>query len=249
MALTGSVSILLRCAVLTALVLAAGACQTPATLPHGPATRAAVPVAVPLPPLPVEGSRRFVVDSSRSDVRILVYREGPLARVGHNHALRVHELEGEVYLGAAAPQSGFRLSFPVSALEVDRPDDRAEEGGEFALPLSLEAIDATRTNLLGAAVLDADRFPDVQLQSVSATGPVWGPTVTVRVTLHGIARDLVVPVALHQDGNSLFVTAFVTLRTSDFGMTPFSVLGGGLRVRDEVRIRARIVAHGAGTRR
>lgn len=242
MALTGSISILLRGVAPAVLLLAAGACQAPGTLPDRTVTGAAAPATVPLPPLPVAGSRHFVVDPSRSDVRILVYRGGPLARVGHNHVLRVHELAGEVYLGESAAQSAFRISFPVSALEIDRPADRADEGGEFATPLSEQAIEATRANLLGPAVLDAARYPVVSLQSVAAAGPAWGPTMTVRVTLHGREHDLVVPVALSLDGDRLVATAFLTLRTSDFGMTPFSALGGGLQVQDEVRIRAHIVA-------
>jgi hypothetical protein len=201
----------------------------------------AAPVTAPLP-APTRDGVRYIVDAAASDVRILVYRGGPLAKVGHNHVLRVRDLRGEVILAEPIHRSRFALSFPVAALEVDPPDARADEGPEFAAPPSPQAIAATRGNLLGPAVLDAGRYPEITLRSVSLTGPPWGPHVTVRVALHGIERDIAVPVALQRDGHVLSITAFLTLRTADFGITPFTVLGGGLRVENAMDIRARIIA-------
>lgn len=213
-------------------------CQTPAPVPES-----SPEVLPPLPPLPVSGSARYLVDGKLSDVRILVYRGGPLAKAGHNHVVRVHELRGDLYLAVPFPESGFELSFPVSALEVDPPDARGDEGVEFATALSPQAIAATFKNMSGSAILDAAKYPEVALRSVAFTGPTWGPEVTVRVSMHGRERDLVVPVAICMDGDVMTVTGLMRLRTSDFGMTPFSVLGGGLQVQDEVKIRARIVAN------
>jgi hypothetical protein len=53
---------------------------------------------------------------------------------------------------------------------------------------------------------------------------------------------MTVPVAMNRDGNSLVVTGTADLLQTDFGMTPFSVMGGGLRVEDKVRVRFHIVA-------
>jgi polyisoprenoid-binding protein YceI len=96
--------------------------------------------------------------------------------------------------------------------------------------------------MTGPDVLDAERHSQVTLRSVSLTGPPWGPEVAVRLTLHGVARDIVLPLAMHRRGEELVITGTFALRTSDFGMTPFSVLGGGLQVLDEVKIRFRILA-------
>lgn len=194
------------------------------------------------PPLQVMGSLKYTVDSARSEVRILVYRGGPLAKAGHNHVLRVRELRGSVYLAEPLRLSGFELAFPVAALEVDPPAARAEEGAEFATALSHQAIEATYRNLIGPAVLDAARYPEITLRSVAVTGTGAVAQVMARIMLHGESRDLPAPVTLENNADGLIISGQFAVRTSEFGMTPFSVLGGGLQVKDEVQIRFRLIA-------
>jgi hypothetical protein len=223
------------------LPLLLAACQLPAPVP----VPGAVPVSAelpPLPPLPVEGSVHYVVDGEASDVRIVVYKGGPLANVGHNHVMRVHSLTGDIYIAPEFHRSAFALAFPVAALEVDPADARADEGTGFAVMPSPQAIEATYRNMTGAEVLDAGNHAQVTLRSVNVIGPSWGPEAAVRVTLHGLTRDLPVPLALHQDGGDLIVTGTWTVRPPDFGVKQFTVLGGGLFVQDEIKVRFRIVA-------
>ena len=245
MHLTACPAILLRwvCTLFISTLLLTG-CQPAAHREvQAPAAGAAVKEASPLPPLPLAGSAHYVVDGKESDVRILVFRGGPLAKVGHNHVVRVHDLAGDIYLAPQFHQSGFALTFPVAGLRVDPPDAREDEGAEFTVMPSPQAIDATHKNMTGPALLDAQQFPEISLRSVAMVGPAWGPEATVRVTLHGVQRDLIVPLAINVCNDELTVTGMLMLRTSDFGMTPFSVLGGGLQVLDEIKIRFNIVAH------
>jgi polyisoprenoid-binding protein YceI len=203
----------------------------------------AAPVALPaLPPLAVEGATRYVVSAADSEVRILVFRGGPLARYGHNHVIRARSVEGEVYLARRFQDSAFELTLPVAELEVDPPAARLEEGAGFEVPPSAEAIAATRENMLGAATLDATRYPEITIRSVSLRGPAWNPDATVRIALHGTIRDVTVPIAVERCADRITTTGAMAIRASDFGITPFGVLGGGLTVQDELRIRFRIVA-------
>ena len=39
-------------------------------------------------------ARRYVIDSQRSQVLVLVYRDGPMGHLGHNHVIAVRELTG-----------------------------------------------------------------------------------------------------------------------------------------------------------
>ena len=245
MHLTVCPAILLRrvCTLFISTLLLTG-CQ-PAAHREGkaPSTGAAVREVSPLAALPVAGSTHYVVNGKDSDVRILVFRGGPLAKVGHNHVVRVHELSGDIYLAPQMHASSFALAFPVAKLQVDPADARADEGVEFAVMPSPQAIDGTYKNMNGPALLDAQQFPEVTLSLVAMIGPAWGPEATVRVKLHGVERDVTVPLAVHVSDDKLTVTGMFPLRTSDFGMTPFSVLGGGLQVLDEIKIRFNIVAH------
>ena len=175
-------------------------------------------------------------------MRVLVYRGGPLARYGHNHVMAVRQAAGDVYLAEDFHRSAFVLRFPVAALEVAPPAARADEGGDFASQPSAQALAGTRENMLGTGVLDGDNYPEIEIRSAAVTGPEWGPEVTVQISLHGVTREYTVPIALEHSGRQLIATGLLALRTTDFNMTPFSVLGGGLQVQDEVKIRFRIVA-------
>ena len=213
------------------------ACQT------APVTGAAAPATAPLPELPVPGAAHYVLDADESEVRFLVYRAGALASFGHNHVIQAKALSGDVYLAQDFRSSGFSLRLPVSDFVVDAPEARAVEGPDFATQPSAAAIDGTRKNMLGPDLLDAAHYPEVQVRAVKLLGPDWGPDATVRIELHGVSRDLTVPIAVARDGDTLAVTGGFDLRQSDFGLKPFSILGGGLQVADALRVRFHLVAH------
>lgn len=205
--------------------------ETTATAPVGAARPARVPAEAP----------RFEVDSDASEIRLLVAREGPLAVLGHNHVM-VAPVHGALYAGESAAASGFDLEIRVREFDVDPSAAREQEGPDFAAAVPDAARKGTRDNLLGSDVLDAARFPTIRIESVALVGPRWNPDVTARITLRGTTRDVDFPSAVVQSADEITVVAAVTLRQSDFGITPFSILGGGLRVRDAIRVRAHIVA-------
>lgn len=222
------------------LALAAGCQVAPPPKP------VAVPAELaPLPPLQVVDAAHYSINARETEVRVLVFRGGPLAKYGHNHVLRAGNVKGDVYLAPRFADSGFSLSFAPGEFIIDPQDARAEEGAEFATRPSPQAIDGTRKNMLGPEVLDSEHFPEITIRSVALTGPEWGPEATVRVALHGVARDLTVPIAIERCDAQLITTGALVLHITDFGMTPFSVMGGGLQVQDEVKVRFRIVAEKA----
>jgi len=200
------------------------------------------PALAPLPPLITAGATHYTIRSGLSDIRFLVYRAGPLASFGHNHVIRVSGIRGDVYLNRHFTLSGFAVSLSLAALHVDAPADRAAEGADFAAQPSAAAIAGTTSNMLGPAVLDAAHYPDIRVRSVQLAGPERGPEVTVRITLHGRQHELSVPIALNERGKLLTATGRFDIRQSDFGITPFSIFGGGLQVADVVKVRFRIVA-------
>ncbi len=222
---------------LGAAVALLSACQTV------PVTGGTTPASTALSPLPVPGATHYVLDAGKSDVRFLVYRAGALALlIGHNHVIQAKELSGDVYLAPDFQASGFALTLPVAGFAVDAPEARAVEGPDFATQPSAAAIDGTRKNMLGPGGLDAAHYPEVHIRSVRLLGPDWGPDATVRIELHGVSRDLSVPIAVSHEGDALNVTGSFELKQSDFGMAPFSVAGGGLQVADALRVRFHLVA-------
>ncbi|MGH8403326.1 MAG: YceI family protein, partial [Gammaproteobacteria bacterium] len=198
------------------LMLLAG-CQTTAGLKPQAAL-------APLPSLNTQGALHYLIRPDLSDVRFLVYRAGPLASFGHNHVIRAANIQGDIYLGHDLQHSGFTLTLPVADFKVDEPAARAVEGADFTAQPSPQAIQGTGKNMLGPAGLDAAEYPDIRIRSVRFVGPDWGPDATVRIDLHGIQRDMTLPIALEHAGDRLIATGTFEIRQSDFGIKPFSIL-------------------------
>ena len=66
--------------------------------------------------------------------------------------------------------------------------------------------------------------------------------LNVSVTLHGVVRSLQVPVEIEKSADEIGVSGRLTLTQSEFGITPFSILGGAIAVQDAVNVRFHIRA-------
>jgi hypothetical protein len=221
--------------VLVALALL-GACGAP---PRQPAPAApAPPVAVAAPTGPA-----YRIDPERSELRILVYRAGALARFGHNHVLVSRALGGEVRVAAPGVVVGgtFDVSLAVASFAVDEPVARHEEGAEFSTEPSAADVEGTRRNLLGPGVLDAAAFPTLRVHGVTG-GTATGPSAQATVELRGRSTPLTVPLTVTDAGSTLTVRGGFGVLQSALGLTPFSAALGALAVRDEIEVRFRIVA-------
>ena len=207
-----------------------------------PTTRGTAPALAPVAPLDTAGAEHYAVRPELSDIRFLVYKAGPLAAFGHDHVIQATQASGDVYLQGDFTRSGFNLTLPVVGFTVDAPEARAVEGADFAKQPSDQAVADTRKNMLGPKELDAEHYPEITLRSVSLVGPDWQPDLTLRLTLHGVERELQLPVTLERGAGRLTVSGSFEVRQSDYGISPLSILGGGLSVVDTVRVRFRIVA-------
>ncbi|MGB9428863.1 MAG: YceI family protein [Gammaproteobacteria bacterium] len=217
-------------------VLLAG-CQTTTGLKPQTA-----PASLQPPPLVTQGKVHYAVRPDLSEVHFLVYRAGPLASFGHNHVIRATHIQGDIYLGTDLQHSDFTLTLPVKDFQVDEPQARAVEGPDFATQPSTQAVLGTYQNMLGPGELNAAAYPNISIRSVRFVGPDWGPDVIVRIELHGVAREMTLPIALEHAGDCLIATGIFQIRQTDFGIRPFSILGGGLQVADIVKVRFHLVA-------
>jgi len=182
----------------------------------------------------------YEVRSDDSELRIVVYPDGPLARFGHAHVIGGATVRGRVILAETLEESALRLDIDARTLEVDRPSWREAEG--LDPDMSPDAIAGTRENMRSNALLDVDRHPLITVESIGLSGPGWQPDIEAKITLRGQTRELTVPIALSVDDERMTATGRLVLRQSDFGIAPFSAAGGSLRVADEVMVRFRIVA-------
>lgn len=189
---------------------------------------------------PAAGAAKYSVDADHSEVRFLVYKGGALSAFGHDHTVDAHGFKGEVYLASSFTESSFNLSLPVKEFKVDEPASRQAEGADFSSKPSASDIQGTTNNMLGPKLLDAARYSEVTIQSVKVTGSAEKAEATVRITLHGTARDLKVPFTLSRSGDELTASGEFEIRQSEFGLTPFSAAGGALQVADAIKVHFKI---------
>lgn len=225
------------CAALAcAALLAACAPLTPKAPPDGPA--ASQPTAPQTLPdayyrqLRAAGQPVLRIDAPRSLIAVTVRRGGTLARLGHDHVVASRTLEG--YVAPQAGRSDFR--FRLDQMSVDEEALR-ERAGLHSQP-GADAIDGTRRNML-TKVLDAERHPYVLVRA--ERGPSPG-TLLADITLHGVTRRYTIPAVVSADARGASASGELTLRQSDFGIVPFSVLGGALAVEDQLELRFEIAA-------
>jgi hypothetical protein len=185
---------------------------------------------------------RYEIDASQSKITLRVYRDGPLARFGHNHVISVMQLEGTVFRETDILQSDVELRFPVLNMIVDSPDDRAEAGAEFPGILPPEAIAGTRQHMLGPQLLGAQQYPQIALRSISVSGQWPELQLLVEVGVRKFTTQIVLPVHMSDMENSLIADGVIKLSQVQLGLQPYSVLGGGLRVSDTIDAQFHIVA-------
>ena len=213
-------------------------CQTSPEYPSTPLQTSRAPLREARP----ENAVRYEILPDLSDIRFLVFRAGPLARFGHNHVVQAKNIRGEIFLAPDIHQSSFFIEIPVKDFLVDAEEARLDEGEVFFPQPDEDAIVGTARNMLGEKVLDAARYPKIEIKSLALTGPAWGMDVIMRIKIHAVEREIVVPSAVENSNGKLVVTAFFSINQTDFGITPMSVLGGGLQVQDAIKVRMRIVA-------
>ncbi|SFU64985.1 YceI family protein [Pseudoduganella namucuonensis] len=231
---------------LTAALLAAllAACAPLSGMLPGASPEAAPPsaAAATVPPDAwldqARAARRQVlrIDTATSLIAVTVRRGGALARLGHDHVIATRGLSGWAVPAAGAKPGRTSFSFRLDQMIVDDTELRAVAGLN-TVP-SADAISGTRNNML-VKVLDAEQYPEVRVVA-DTTGP--GAPLETAITLHGVTRHYAVPATLSASGGRVTASGTVQLKQSDFGIKPFSVLGGALAVQDEMELRFEISA-------
>jgi hypothetical protein len=192
---------------------------------------------------PPAGAAAYSIDSAQSELRLLVYRAGPMARLGHNHVILNRAVGGWVDAAARPESASFSLYVPVADFVVDDARARSEEGEEFSAEIPEEAKSGTRRNMLSAAVLDAERFPVITLTSIGITQvPEGNFTATLTIGVAGHESTHAVPFTLTISPDRISAAGSVVLRQSDLGLTPLRVMLGALQVQDDITVRFRFVA-------
>jgi polyisoprenoid-binding protein YceI len=189
--------------------------------------------------------RAYAVVADQSLLTVLVFRGGALAKAGHNHVIASHALSGTAWVPADPQRASFEVRVPVNDFTIDEPQLRALEGKEFSADVPDSAREGTKKNMLSEPMLDGARFPEVVLRSTRLESGSEGILATVSVSIRGQTRDVTVPIRYEVQGNEVRAQGQFALKQTDLGLTPFSLLGGALRVEDEMTVKFLVVARAA----
>ena len=183
----------------------------------------------------------FQVDPAASQIRILVYRSGRLAHVGHNHVISSKNVRGTILLADGITASRVALQIPVNKLIVDDPELRKQIGEGFETQPSELDISDTLRSMLSARVLDATLFPAVTLNGEVMGGKLPDLDLEVEITIRSVTQRLTIPVKLERMQERVTASGEFAIRQSDFGIEPFSILAGALVVEDEIKVQYRVI--------
>ncbi|MDB4261177.1 hypothetical protein OAC12_05380 [Porticoccaceae bacterium] len=183
-------------------------------------------------------SNLYQLDSASSIVRIKVLRGGAMAKFGHDHIVASRDLQGYLLLSDDGSCRGDFYA-ALSQLIVDDPALR-DQANLITTPTEKD-ITATKTNMLIS--LQAAEFPFVQLQSLDCAGASDGQPVPVRIGLHGATQEQQLTMTVTQsDTDAIMISGSFGILQTDFGIEPFSVFNGLLKVQDRLEISYQLVA-------
>ncbi len=192
-------------------------------------------------------AEKLQVDLVNSRVYIKVTSS---TRLGHDHGV-----VGHLESGTATPGSGGKLVFAMKTFITDTAEARRYVG----LNAPIKAADQKKSseNMLGADVLNVDRFPGATFE-IKTFDPAEGQAVGAAglynlagtFTLHGVAQPLKLGAKLEPTSDPAVtrLRGSFTILQSQFGITPYSALGGLVGIEDKLKIWGEFVLRTPGAR-
>jgi polyisoprenoid-binding protein YceI len=180
-------------------------------------------------------STTLTLDPSTGSLRVLLYKDGPLRALGHDHALAAPAFQGQVELSSGSAQ--LMLTIDATKLVIDTAPVREEQGWSALKDSDVESINA---GMRGPRGLDVKKYPQITFRSdtiepVAGEKDLW--EVTGRFSLHGTTQTIDFPVTMTDGPGGKWFSGYVRLRQSEYGVKPFTVFGGAVSVKDEILVR------------
>ncbi len=169
-----------------------------------------------------EAAGQTRIDAEKSVMTVRVFKAGLFSAFGHEHEISAPIQEGS-----------FKEADPSVELKVDARKLRVMD--KDVSDKDRAEIQAT---MLGPKVLDSEKFPEIRFRSTGVErsgGGKW--VVNGDLTLHGQTRTVRVEV----EGQGGHYRGTAELKQKDFGITPVTVGGGAVKVKNEVRVEFEIV--------
>lgn len=168
----------------------------------------------------------WTLDASDGELTVHTGVAGSAAKMGHRLTLTMTRWQATASWSGGEP-SAVELAVEVDSLEVVRG-----EGGIKALSGAEKAL--ARSNALKS--LRASRFPEIRFVADTIDTTETGYRLTGALRICGKSGEHVIDLRTEDLGESWRMTAESTVSQSAYGIKPYSMLLGALRVADAVTV-------------
>jgi len=193
------------------------------------------PVTDTAKPTPEKVAARYAIDAGRSTFTVQAFSTGLLSAFGHNPRIAIRDIQGDVQFataGTTLEDAQVHIKIRAGSLEViddisdkDRREIHRQMYGE---------------------VLEVDRFPEILYDgsrvTITGNGSPYSVTLNGELTLHGERHPLSVSARVIISGDTLRGSGEFSVKQSEFGISPVTVAGGAIKLKDEVKCTFNIVA-------
>ena len=168
----------------------------------------------------------WTLDAADGELLVRTGVEGRAAQMGHRLTIVMKRWQATVSWADGEPVSA-ELAVETDSLQVLRGD-----GGVKGLSGPEKAL--VRSNALKA--MGANRFLEVRYTADAIDRAGDGYRLTGKLQIRGESRTHVIDLHTEDLGESWRMSAQSTVRQSDYGVKPYSLLMGSLRVADDVTV-------------
>jgi polyisoprenoid-binding protein YceI len=166
------------------------------------------------------------LDAADGELLIRTGVAGRAARMGHRLTIAMRRWQASVGWAGAEPVSA-DLVVEVDSFEVLRG-----EGGVKGLSGAEKAL--VKSNALKS--LDAGHHPEIRFAADTVDKTDDGYRLTGQLQIRGKSRAHVIDVRTEDLGEAWRISAESSVRQTDYGVKPYSLLMGSVRVADEVSV-------------
>jgi polyisoprenoid-binding protein YceI len=168
----------------------------------------------------------WTLDASDGELLVRTGVGGRAARMGHPLTIAMLRWQGMVSWAGDKPVS-VELVVETDSFEVLRG-----EGGVKGLSGPEKAL--VRSNALRS--LNATRFPEIRFTADVIDKTDDGYRLSGTLQIRGKSRQHVIDLGTDDLGDSWRMSAESTVRQSDYGIKPYSLLMGSMQVADDVTV-------------
>lgn len=186
-------------------------------------------------------AEHYAIDKDQSYIHVLTGRAGLLKMFSHRHVVELGPLKGTFDYEENALSTA-TLELKPAQFFVDRPAKTAMYPEIWDTAVNDSAAKGTKKNMLSSKLLDAETFPNIDVNIQLAPNTANQPIFHVAVHIKDGVFALDIPGTLEQQGDNLLATAEFSLSHGQLGLTPFSAAGGMFAVADEMTFIVHIVA-------